>query len=171
MIIAVMSQFANAQAEYEKFPEEFTSIIISTVNTQGIPNASYAPFVMDDDKNIYIYVSGLATHTQNIQNHPFVSVLFIDDEIKTKQIFARRRLNFDCTANLLERETEKCQQIVDKFQLRFGELISTLRSLPDFRILQLTPNSGRFVIGFGAAYNISNDNINQLVQITKDSLS
>jgi putative heme iron utilization protein len=166
-----MSQLANAQAEYEKFPEEFTSIIISTVNKQGIPNASYAPFLMDDDKNIYIYVSGLATHTQNIQNHPFVSVLFIDDEIKTKQIFARRRLNFDCTANLLERETEQWQEIVDKFQVRFGELISTLRSLPDFRILQLTPNSGRFVIGFGAAYNISNDNINQLVQITKDSLS
>ncbi|MDM3856312.1 MAG: pyridoxamine 5'-phosphate oxidase family protein, partial [Aphanizomenon gracile PMC649.10] len=161
-----MSQLANAQAEYEKFPEEFTSIIISTVNKQGIPNASYAPFVMDDDKNIYIYVSGLATHTQNIQNHPFVSVLFIDDEIKTKQIFARRRLNFDCTANLLERETEQWQEIVDKFQVRFGELISTLRSLPDFRILQLTPNSGRFVIGFGAAYNISHDNINQLVQIT-----
>jgi putative heme iron utilization protein len=166
-----MSQLANAQAEYEKFPEEFTSIIISTVNKQGIPNASYAPFLMDDDKNIYIYVSGLATHTQNIQNHPFVSVLFIDDEIKTKQIFARRRLNFDCTANLLERETEQWQEIVDKFQVRFGELISTLRSLPDFRILQLTPKTGRFVIGFGAAYNISNDNINQLVQITKDSLS
>ncbi|WP_096671759.1 HugZ family pyridoxamine 5'-phosphate oxidase [Dolichospermum compactum] len=166
-----MSQFANAQAEYEKFPEEFTSIIISTVNKQGIPNASYAPFVMDDDKNIYIYVSGLATHTQNIQNHPFVSVLFIDDEIKTKQIFARRRLNFDCNANLIEMETEKWEEIVDKFQLRFGELISTLRSLPDFRILQLTPQTGRFVIGFGAAYNISNDNINQLVQITKDSLS
>ncbi|MDP5017364.1 MAG: pyridoxamine 5'-phosphate oxidase family protein [Dolichospermum sp.] len=166
-----MNQFEKAQAEYEKFSEEFTSIIISTVNKQGIPNASYAPFVMDDDRNIYIYVSGLATHTQNIHDHPFVNVLFIDDEVKTKQIFARRRLNFDCTASLIARETEKWQEIVDKFQLRFGELITTLRSLPDFRIFQLTPNTGRFVIGFGAAYNISSDNINQLVQITKDSLS
>jgi heme iron utilization protein len=166
-----MNKFEKAQAEYEKFSEEFTSIIISTVNKQGIPHASYAPFVMDDDKNIYIYVSGLATHTQNIQNHPFVNVLFIDDEVKTQQIFARRRLNFDCTASLIARETEKWQQIVDKFQFRFGELITTLRSLPDFRILQLTPNTGRFVIGFGAAYNISSDNINKLVEITKDSLS
>jgi putative heme iron utilization protein len=112
-------------------------------------------------------VSGLATHTQNIHNHPFVSVLFIEDEVKTKQIFARRRLNFNCTANLVERETEKWQQIVDKFELRFGELISTLRSLPDFRIFQLIPKNGRFVIGFGAAYNISSDNINQLV-LSKD---
>jgi putative heme iron utilization protein len=167
----MMNQLEKAQTEYEKFPEEFTSIIISTVSKDGIPNASYAPFVMDNDKNIYIYVSGLAIHTQNIHNHPYVSVLFIDDEAKTKQIFARRRLNFDCTANLVERETEKWQEIVDKFEIRFGELISTLRSLPDFRILQLKPNTGRFVIGFGAAYNISSENINQLVQITKDSLS
>ncbi|MDB9456686.1 pyridoxamine 5'-phosphate oxidase family protein [Dolichospermum circinale CS-534/05] len=160
-------QDKKAQAEYEKFPTEFTSIIMSTVNKEGIPDASYAPFVSDEDKNIYIYVSGLATHTQNIHNHPFVSVLFIEDEVKTKQIFARRRLSFNCTAKLVERESEKWQQIVDKFQIRFGELISTLRSLPDFRIFQLTPKNGRFVIGFGAAYNISSDNINQLV-LSKD---
>lgn len=166
----MIDQLKKAQAEYEKFPSEFTSIIMSTISKEGIPDASYAPFVIDDDKNIYIYVSGLATHTQNIHNHPFVSVLFIEDEVKTKQIFARRRLNFNCTANLVERESEKWQQIVDKFQIRFGELISTLRSLPDFRIFQLTPKNGRFVIGFGAAYNISSDNINQLVQITKESL-
>lgn len=167
----MIDQLKKAQAEYEKFPSEFTSIIMSTISKEGIPDASYTPFVIDDDKNIYIYVSGLATHTQNIHNHPFVSVLFIEDEVKTKQIFARRRLNFNCTANLVERESEKWQQIVDKFEIRFGELISTLRSLPDFRIFQLTPQNGRFVIGFGAAYNISSDNINQLVQITKESLS
>jgi putative heme iron utilization protein len=167
----MIDQLKKAQAEYEKFPTEFTSIMMSTISKEGIPDASYTPFVIDDDKNIYIYVSGLATHTQNIHNHPFVSVLFIEDEVKTKQIFARRRLNFNCTANLVERESEKWQQIVDKFQIRFGELISTLRSLPDFRIFQLTPKNGRFVIGFGAAYNISSDNINQLVQITKESLS
>ncbi len=163
----MINQHKKAQAEYEKFPTELTSIMMSTVNKEGIPDASYAPFVLDDDKNIYIYVSGLATHTQNIHNHPFVSVLFIEDEVKTKQIFARRRLNFNCTANLVERETEQWQQTVDKFQIRFGELISTLRSLPDFRIFQLTPKNGRFVIGFGAAYNISSDNINQLV-LSKD---
>ncbi len=167
----MIDQLKKAQAEYDKFPTEFTSIIMSTVSKEGIPDASYAPFVIDNNKNIYIYVSGLATHTQNIYNHPFVSVLFIEDEIKTKQIFARRRLNFNCTANLVERETEKWQQIVDQFEIRFGELICTLRSLPDFRIFQLTPKNGRFVIGFGAAYNISSDNINQLIQITKESLS
>ncbi|MBE9033891.1 HugZ family pyridoxamine 5'-phosphate oxidase [aff. Roholtiella sp. LEGE 12411] len=164
-----MSQLEKIQSEYEKFPEEFQSVIISTVNTQGIPNSSYAPYVMDDAKNIYIYVSGLATHTKNLNVNPDVSVLFIEDEAQTNQIFARRRLSFDCTATLIERETDKWNQIVEQFQGRFGQIIEVLRGLADFRIFQLTPSEGRFVIGFGAAYHISGDNLHQLVQLTGDS--
>jgi hypothetical protein len=115
-------------------------------------------------------VSGLSTHTVNIQSHPYVSVLFIEDEAKTPNIFARRRLNFDCTATLIERETDQWNQIVDQFQARFGEIIEVLRGLADFRIFQLTPTQGRFVIGFGAAYNISGDNLNQIVHLNKDSI-
>ncbi|QSJ18601.1 pyridoxamine 5'-phosphate oxidase family protein [Nostoc sp. UHCC 0702] len=163
-----MNQLEKAQAEYESFAEELGSVIISTISHEGIPNASYAPFVMDDSKNIYIYVSGLSTHTQNIQANPHVSVLLIEDEAKTDQIFARRRLNFDCTATLIERETATWNQVVEQFQERFGEIIGVLRGLADFRIFQLTPSAGRFVIGFGAAYHISGDNLDQLVQITGD---
>jgi heme iron utilization protein len=163
-----MSQLEKAQAEYETFAEEFGSVIISTINQQRIPNTSYAPFVMDDAKNIYIYVSGLAIHTQNLYANPQVSVLFIDDEAKSKEIFARRRLSFDCTATLIERETETWNSIVEKFHQRFGEIIELLRGLNDFRIFQLTPKAGRFVIGFGTAYQISGDRLNQLVHITGD---
>lgn len=166
-----MNQLEKIQAEYDKFPQDFASIIISTVNEKGIPNASYTPFVMDEFKNIYIYVSGLSSHTTNIQNHPYVSVLFIEDEAKADNIFARRRLNFDCTASLITRETEQWHQVVDNFQERFGDIIEMLRSLPDFRIFKLTPNQGRFVIGFGAAYNISGDNLNQIVHLNKDNLA
>lgn len=164
-----MSQLEKAQFEYEKFPETIASIIISTVNEQGIPNASYTPYWRDDSQNIYIYVSGLSTHTKNIYANPHVSVLFIEDEAKTSQIFARRRLSFDCTASLIERETEDWNYIVENFQERFGEIIELLRGLSDFRIFKLTPSAGRFVIGFGAAYHISGDHLNQLVQITGDN--
>ncbi|MBD2409829.1 pyridoxamine 5-phosphate oxidase [Nostoc calcicola FACHB-389] len=164
-----MSQMENIQAQYEKFPEQFESIIISTVSAEGIPNASYAPFVMDDAKNIYIYVSGLATHTTNLYANPHVSVLLIEDEAKSKQIFGRTRLSFDCTATLIERETDKWNQIVDQFQGRFGQIIEVLRGLSDFRIFQLSPREGRFVIGFGAAYRINGDRLHQLVHITRDS--
>ncbi|AUS99179.1 pyridoxamine 5-phosphate oxidase [Nostoc sp. CENA543] len=161
-----MNQLEKAQAEYENFTEKFESVIISTVNEQGIPNASYTPFVTDDAKNIYIYVSGLAAHTQNIHINPHVCVLFIEDESQTTQIFARRRLSFDCAATLIERESETWNQIVEQFQQRFGEIIEVLRGLADFRIFRLTPTAGRFVIGFGAAYHISGDRLDQLAQIT-----
>jgi heme iron utilization protein len=161
-----MSQLEKVQADYEKFTEQFESVIISTVNAEGIPNASYAPFVMDSSQNIYIYVSGLAIHTKNIYTNPHVCVLFIEDEAQANQIFARRRLNFDCTATLIERDTDHWNHIVEQFQQRFGEIIEMLRSLNDFRIFQLTPSEGRFVVGFGAAYHISGDNLQQLVQLT-----
>ncbi|MEH1913085.1 HugZ family pyridoxamine 5'-phosphate oxidase [Nostoc sp.] len=164
-----MSQLENIQAEYEKFPEALESVIISTVSAQAIPNASYAPFIMDDSKNIYIYVSGLSIHTKNIYANPHVSVLFIEDEAKSNLIFARRRLSFDCTATLIERETDKWNQIVEQFQRRFGEIIEVLRGLSDFRIFRLTPSEGRFVVGFGGAYHISSDNLHKLVQITGDA--
>ncbi|AFZ23709.1 putative heme iron utilization protein [Cylindrospermum stagnale PCC 7417] len=163
-----MSQLEKAQAEYETFIEEFASLVIGTVSEAGIPNASYAPFWMDDAKNIYIYVSGLSTHTKNIYANSHISVLFIEDEAKADQVFARRRLSFDCTATLIERETDKWNYIVDQFQGRFGQIVDILRGLSDFRIFQLTPSEGRFVIGFGAAYHISGENLNQLVQITGD---
>ncbi|MEM7713833.1 MAG: pyridoxamine 5'-phosphate oxidase family protein [Cyanobacteria bacterium P01_A01_bin.68] len=160
-----MSQLEKATLEYQQFTQEFQSIIISTVNEEGMPNGSYTPFVMDEFKNIYIYVSGLSPHTQNINLNHKVNVLFIEDEAQTPQIFARRRLNYDCTATLIERETEKWLNIVGKFEARFGEIIELLRGLADFRVFKLTPHSGRFVIGFGQAYHIDGDNLEKLVQI------
>lgn len=162
-----MNQLEKVTAEYQKFTQEFQSIIISTVNEEGMPNGSYTPFIMDESKNIYIYVSGLSTHTQNLNVNPRASVLLIEDEAQTPQIFARRRLNYDCTATLIERETDEWKSIVDKFEVRFGEIIEMLRGLADFRIFKLTPHSGRFVIGFGQAYHISGDNLDKLVQIGK----
>ncbi|MGH8001165.1 MAG: HugZ family protein [Brasilonema sp.] len=163
-----MSQFENALATYQGFTDLFQSLIISTVSADSTPNASYAPFVMDETRNIYIYISGLSTHTQNLYAVPRASVLFIDDESQTKQIFARRRLTFDCTAALVERETQLWKQIVDSFEARFGEMIQLLRDLPDFRIFQLTPTKGRFVIGFGSAYEVNPNDLSTLTHITSE---
>jgi heme iron utilization protein len=149
-----MSQLETAIAAYQNFTDLFQSLVISTVSADHIPNASYAPFVIDESRSIYIYVSGLSTHTQNLHAIPKASVLFIEDESQTQQIFARRRLTFECTATLIERETELWNQILSRFEARFGDIIQILRDLPDFRIFKLTPNQGRFVIGFGAAYEV-----------------
>ncbi|MDY6940304.1 MAG: pyridoxamine 5'-phosphate oxidase family protein [Cyanobacteriota bacterium] len=162
-----MNKLEQAQEIYQTFPDRFESLMLSTVSADGIPNASYAPFVRDERKNFYIYVSGLSTHTQNLHATSRASILLIDDESETSQIFARRRLTFDCSATLLDRDRQSWTQIADEFADRFGEIVGVLRGLADFRIFQLTPSGGRFAIGFGAAYQIDPQNLDRLVHLGK----
>ncbi|MDB9314137.1 pyridoxamine 5'-phosphate oxidase family protein [Spirulina sp. CS-785/01] len=157
-----MSKLEQAQALYNTFTEQFQSLVLSTADDHGTPNGSYAPFVQDEGKNFYIFVSGLSAHTQNLSINPKVSVLFIEDEAQAEQPFARRRLSFDCTATVMERETEEWEAIAEQFTTKFGEIIDIFRSLPDFRLVKLTPQQGRFVIGFGAAYQVTGDNLQHL---------
>ena len=148
---------------YQAFPGQFGSIMLGTVSAEGLPQASYAPCVVDDARNIYIFVSGLSAHTQNLCATGKASALFIEDESKTTQIFARKRLSYDCTGSLLPRGSEQWDAIAQQFAERFGNIIKIMIDLPDFRIFQLKPQGGRFVMGFGAAYDIDPSNLDQLI--------
>ena len=148
---------------YQEFPDKFRSIILSTVSADGVPQASYAPFLIDGDKTLYIYISGLSTHTTNLKQTSRASVLFIEDEAKTNEIFARRRLTYECTAQPLSRDTLQWQSLIDRFEQRFGQIIGLMKGLPDFQVFQLQPQTGQFVIGFGAAYRVNADDLNTLL--------
>ncbi|MEC4853379.1 MAG: hypothetical protein SAJ12_20550, partial [Jaaginema sp. PMC 1079.18] len=60
-----------------------------------------------------------------------------------------------CNTTFIERESEQWLKIINLFGAKFGDIIKLFRDLPDFRIFQLTPQEGRFVIGFGAAYQVN----------------
>jgi len=127
------------------------SVVLASISEKNTPLASYAPFIWEDDK-FYIFVSTLSSHTKNIQSGS-VSIMFIEDEEKTSQIYARTRAIFHCHTNLVTEE-EKKSSILNKMTEVHGEIISTLRSLSDFCLIMLTPGSGRFIQGFGKAYEI-----------------
>ena len=42
------------------------SIILSTFNLEGVSETSVTPFIADDAGNLYVFISELAQHTQNI---------------------------------------------------------------------------------------------------------
>lgn len=149
--------------DYQAFPSQFGSAILGTTSESGEPQASYAPCVIDEDRNIYVFVSGLSAHTQNLTATGRASVLFIEDEAKTRQMFARKRLSYDCTAHLLERESAQWEAIAQQFEARFGNIVEVMKGLPDFRIFQLRPQGGRFVVGFGRAYDIDPNDLNKLI--------
>jgi putative heme iron utilization protein len=158
-----MPSFDAVLAAYQGLPTRVHSLMLSTVSSEGSPHASYAPYVLDDNHQLYIFTSGLSAHTQNLQNTGLASVLLIEDEAEAAQVFARQRISYDCQAQLLPRGTADWEAVADRFEQRFGDIITMLRSLEDFQIFCLSPQGGRFVMGFGAAYAVDAQNLSQLV--------
>lgn len=152
----------NIYAEYNEFAEQFKSVILSSVNEDGSPHASYAPFVRDPDGYFYIFVSGLAKHTQNINGGKRVSILFIQNEESTAQPFARKRLTFDCDTEVIERDEPMWTNIMAGFTQRFGSFMETLMSLSDFVLIRIQPSSGIYVKGFGDAYSIKGTGLDRI---------
>ena len=158
-----MPSFFDVQTAYLHFPEQIKSLMLSTVAIEGQPHASYAPFVMGGDRTFYIFVSGLSTHTHNLKTTAKAGILLIEDENQASQVFARQRLMYDCTVELIERDNPQWQTWADAFKERFGSLIDMLSQLQDFQIFRLVPYSGRFVMGFGAAYEVDSSNLKCLI--------
>ncbi|PZV14966.1 MAG: pyridoxamine 5-phosphate oxidase [Leptolyngbya sp.] len=158
-----MPSFDAVLAAYRDLPQRVQSLMLSTVDGGGQPQASYAPYVIDDRHQIYIFTSGLSAHTDNLHATGLASVLLIEDESAAPQVFARQRISYDCRAALLPRGNPSWEAIADRFEQRFGEIISMLRSLEDFQIFCLSPQGGRFVMGFGAAYAVDPQHLGQLI--------
>ena len=51
---------------------------------------------------------------------------------------------------------------------RFGEIIDILCSLTDFRVYKLTPKQGRYVEGFGRAFNINQGLSEEISPVMQD---
>ena len=155
----------KAKQAYANHCESIKSVVLGTVDAQGMPLASYAPYAMDEQRHIYVMLSGMSPHSQNLETTAKASALFIEDEAQTKNIFARKRLSFDCTVSIVPQADARFDALADLLYERHGSTIERLRLMPDFRMFELIPQSGRFVIGFGSAYEISGDRLDQLKQL------
>lgn len=154
--------------EIKDFLGGFHTLLMATVGTDGIPEASYAPFVDDEHADFFVYISELAKHTQNLKETKQVSVLFIEDEGNTANPFARRRLTYNCTAELIERGSEEWLMILHRFRGRFGQFVDMIEPLEDFKLFRILPFKGNYVKGFGSIYHISGDDLNQIQQVRPD---
>jgi putative heme iron utilization protein len=135
------------------------SLFLSTITTNGKPNGSYAPFIMDDSGAFYIFVSRLASHTQDLLNNPHISILLAEDEQNSRQIFARKRVSYYCQSDIIGKDDAHYEILLDLFEARFENVMNLLRTLPDFILFKLDVQSGSFVQGFGKAYEITKDGL------------
>ena len=167
--LAESQQFAEAQAGYEALLDKFQSIQLGTADQTGVPEASYSPSIVDEGRNFYVHVSELASHTSNLRNSARASVLIIEDESSAENLFARRRVAYQCSASLIERHSDQWESVVDQFEEKFGKIISFLRTMEDFHLFKLTPTSGRLVLGFGQAYDVSGTGMKNLSHVGASS--
>jgi hypothetical protein len=120
----------------------------------GEPNlAMVAVGVESDFSAFYIHVSKLGRHTADMDRDPRVSLLLIeaDDWRADPQTLAR--VSLQGTAGPLPRDASDYPRAKDLYLKRFPEA-EQLFSLGDFNLWKITPKSGRFVAGFGRAFNL-----------------
>lgn len=145
------------------FIKDFQSVVIGTVDEKGLPFSSYAPFVYVNHRT-YIFISNVAKHAQNLQKTPKASLLFIEDESKAQQIFARRRISLQATSTMISRDDNIFIEVMDVFKEKFSqEMVSMLMGMQDFNLYELSTDYGEATFGFGEAYNIGGDNMEKLV--------
>jgi len=143
--------YEKVKVQYVAFAETLKTLMLSTVDEDGNPFISYAPFVKKNGK-LYVYLSQIANHYQHIERNPAVDVMMIEDESLTVNLFARQRARFICTA--VNVGNEGYDDVFDSMRERFGKgIIDMLRGL-DFSLFELTAREGRYVAGFGQAYDI-----------------
>ena len=159
---------ARAKTAYASLINTVKTVMLGTVSAENIPNISYAPFIVDEAKNIYIFVSRFSIHADNLQANPQASLMLIENETKSKQIFARRRLTYSCNATKLDKGSNQWEHIANQFEKRFGNIVYMFRNLPDINIIKFAPYKGIFIMDFGLTYKIKSSDLNQLIYISED---
>jgi putative heme iron utilization protein len=151
-----------------EYLEPYQSAILGTLGENGYPFSSYAPFYYDG-KDLYIFISNIATHTQNINRNPKASMLFIEDESTAEKIFARKRISLQCDVSLITRDDASFDSIMKPFVQKQGHTLSMLMSMSDFNLYKLSPIYGEATFDFGVAYHVGGDDMNMLVTRVGDS--
>jgi len=139
------------------FIATFKSVVIGTLDEEGRPFTSYAPFLHYDHR-FYIFISDIASHAKNLKSDNRASLFFIEDEAKTDNIFARKRVSLQCDATVVPREAERFGPVMEGFGEKFGEeMVSMLMKMADFNLYELSSTGGEATFGFGEAYRVGGE--------------
>ena len=139
---------------YLQFITNRKNLILSLIDDEGKPFISYAPFVKKDGK-FYIYISQIADHYRYMENNEYVDALLIGDESTTNNKFATERVRWSCTSINIGNQGQ--EDIFELFNTdHSSKMMDLLRGL-DFSLFEMTPLQGRYVVGFGLAFDLDLD--------------
>jgi heme iron utilization protein len=138
--------------------------IIAALGTlhEGVPFVSMVPYAVASDGSFVLHVSRLAAHTQDMLDHPDVSLLITESEGSGKMPQALARVTVQGRAKMLERDSQKHIDARDVYLLRFPDA-APLFEFSDFNIVIIKPMSARIIAGFGQAITMTGDDFSTTV--------
>lgn len=151
---------AKVMEDMKKFKKSRGSVVLATIDAEGKPLASYSPHV-ELDGSVYLYLSHLAKHKENILTNNFVSVYFIEDEQDAKMIAVRERLTYEGQGREVT-DKKLGEKIKAMFIEKHGKVYESLPSMHGFSLIEVKLGLGRYVFGFGNAYEIDGCNVKHL---------
>ena len=154
----------EARRDFVALRESSNGASLATLGDDQLPCVSYAPLVWVDD-HYYLFLSDLAGHTRYLRRCPSISLMLIAAEDQAANAFTRQRITLQGTADLLERDDFSFSLVLAEFHRRFGKVMTMIEPLADFHLFRLQLHSGRFVRGFGQAYELAGEQLQQLRHI------
>jgi putative heme iron utilization protein len=117
---------------------------------------------------LWILVSELSAHTAALRANGraglMVSEAWRADDARSNHALTRVMLTVE--ARFVGRDEARERGAEEKYRARFA-IAETLLGLGDFHWVELTPvGSGGFVMGFGRAYRVSGDELDELAHVT-----
>lgn len=141
----------SVREDYRNFLAGRRTVTLATIDAAGQPFLAITPFVLAGDV-LYIYVSEIAEHYEHLLRSPEVMVLLHADESDSRNLFAVERARFACTASKVADEGHEA--IFDQLRADHNAaLIDVLLGL-DFHLFELRPTAGRYIVGFGKAFDL-----------------
>lgn len=145
------------------FIANIQTAIIGTLDKNNHPFSSYAPYIYDANR-FYVYISDIATHAKNLQKNHKASLFFVEDESKTTNLFARKRISLQCDSMKIERASERFEEVLELFAQKFdASMVNTLKKMTDFNLYEFKVTYGEATFGFGKAYFIGGEHMDELI--------
>jgi putative heme iron utilization protein len=123
---------------------------------RGAPFVSMVPYAVAQDSSFILHVSRLASHTQDMLDHPDVSLLIAESEASGKMPQALARVTVQGHAEIIERDSETHITARGIYLSRFADA-TPLFEFSDFNIFLIKPLSARLIAGFGQAMTLTAD--------------
>jgi putative heme iron utilization protein len=124
---------------------------------RGEPFVSMVPYaILPEGGGFLVHVSGLASHTKDMLEHPRVSLMVVADETRGMPPQARPRVTVQADAEPIARSSADHAAARATYLARFPDA-AQMFELGDFSLFRIRTLSARFIAGFGQAVTLTPD--------------